>query len=151
MRVLLQRSSRGEVRVEGRVVGAIGPGPGLVALVGTRVGDTEELARTLARRTAGMRLFPDEDGRTNLSVRDVGGEILVVSQFTLYADTRKGTRPSFVQAGPPDEAERLIQIFRQVLEEEGVPTAAGIFGAMMEVDFVNDGPFTVLLERNSVG
>ncbi len=144
----MQRCSRGSVRVDGEVVGAIGRG--IVALVGTTDGDDEAIARRLAERVAGYRIFPDEDGKTNLSVRDVGGEVLVVSQFTLYANTKKGTRPSFVRAGDPVIAERLVDTFQQTLEELGVGTAAGVFGAMMEVELVNDGPFTILLEKENV-
>lgn len=122
---------------------------GLVALVGTTHGDDSAIARDLARRVAGYRVFPDEAGRTNLSVRDVGGSVLVVSQFTLHANTKKGTRPSFVRAGDPELAEQLVEVFRAGLDEEGVPTASGVFGAMMQVELVNDGPFTILLEKTA--
>ena len=115
--------------------------------MGTTHTDDESVAKDLARRVAGYRVFPDADGRTNLSVRDVDGEVLVISQFTLYANTRKGTRPSFVRAGEPGRAEDLIEAFRHGLEEHGVPTAKGRFGAAMEVELVNDGPFTILLEK----
>ncbi|HCP47758.1 MAG TPA: D-tyrosyl-tRNA(Tyr) deacylase [Deltaproteobacteria bacterium] len=145
MRVLLQRCSRSVVRVDGDVTGATGVG--LVALVGTTHGDTDAVASRLAEQTAKLRVFPDETGRTGRSVMDLGGSVLVVSQFTLYADTRKGTRPSFVRAGEPGEAKRLIECYRVALEGLGVPTASGVFGATMEVELVNDGPFTVLLER----
>jgi D-aminoacyl-tRNA deacylase len=145
MRVLMQRCSRGAVRVHGEVVGSIGRG--IVALVGTTDGDDDAVADRLAERVAGYRIFPDEAGRTNRSVQDIGGEVLIVSQFTLYANTRKGTRPSFVRAGDPAQAERIIERFRAGLERLGVPTAAGVFGAMMEVELVNDGPFTILLEK----
>ena len=147
MRVLLQRSLEASVSVDGEVVGAIPRG--LVALVGTTIGDDEAIAKRLGERTASMRLFPDADGKTNLSVRDVGGRVLVVSQFTLYGNTRKGTRPSFVRAGPPDAAAALIEVFRLALESAGVPTASGVFGADMKVSLVNDGPFTVLLEKEA--
>ena len=120
---------------------------GLVALVGTTHGDDSAIARDLARRVAGYRVFPDGEGRTNLSVRDVAGAVLVVSQFTLYANTRKGTRPSFVRAGEPELAAELVEVFRAGLEEEGISTESGIFGAMMDVELVNDGPFTILLEK----
>ena len=147
MKVLLQRCSSGRVRVEGSVVGEIGRG--LVALVGTTHSDDDEVARALARKTANLRIFPDGEAHTGRSVLDVGGEVLVVSQFTLYADTRKGNRPSFVKSGPPEEARELIEAYRAALEELGVPTQSGVFAAMMNVELVNDGPFTVLLERES--
>lgn len=147
MRVLLQRCSEGRVRVGGEMVGEIGRG--IVAFVGTTHGDDREIAGRLAERVAGYRIFPDDEGRTNRSVLDVGGEVLVVSQFTLYANTRKGTRPSFTRAGEPVLAEALVETFRRGLEELGVPTAAGRFGAMMEVELVNDGPFTILLEKEA--
>ena len=147
MRVLLQRCSRGSVSVDGEVKGRIGRG--IVALVGTRETDDESCALRLAERVAGYRIFPDEEGRTNLSVRDIQGEVLVVSQFTLYANTRKGMRPSFTRAGDPSVARGLIETFRESLEARGVPTASGIFGAMMQVELVNDGPFTILLEKEA--
>jgi len=143
----MQRCTRGQVTVDGKIVGSIGRG--IVALVGTTAGDDERIARDLARRVAGYRIFPDDDGRTNLSVRDIGGAVLVVSQFTLYANTKKGTRPSFVRAGEPELAQRLIGLFEAGLKEEGIPTSGGRFGAMMEVELVNDGPFTILLEKTA--
>lgn len=133
--------------VDGEVVGAIDRG--IVALVGTTTGDDEPIARRLAERAAGYRIFPDDEGKTNLSVRDVGGAVLVVPQFTLYANTRKGTRPSFVRAGEPAAAALLVERFRSDLEALGVPTAAGVFGADMKVELVNDGPFTILLEKTN--
>ncbi len=147
MRVLLQRSLAASVTVDGHVVGAIDRG--LVAFVGTTFGDDESIARRLGERTAAMRLFPDADGRTNLSVKDIDGGVLVVSQFTLYGNTRKGNRPSFVKSGPPDEAQVLIEVFRAAVEGAGVTTASGVFGADMKVALVNDGPFTVTLEREA--
>ena len=147
MRVLLQRCARGAVSVGGEVVGEIGRG--VVALVGTCATDDAGCALRLAERVAGYRIFPDSEGRTNLSVKDIGGEILVVSQFTLYANTRKGMRPSFTKAGDPELARELIERFRASLEERGVRTAAGVFGAMMQVELVNDGPFTILLEKEA--
>lgn len=145
MRILLQRCTRAQVSVAGEVVGSIGRG--LLAFVGTTRGDELPAALRLAERTAGYRLFPDAEGKTNCSVVDVGGAVLVVSQFTLYANTNKGTRPSFTRAGAPDSATRLVDAFRAELERLGVPTAAGIFGADMQVELVNDGPFTILLEK----
>ena len=144
MKVLLQRCANASVSVGGDVVGSIGRG--LLAFVGTTHGDTEAQAVRLAERIAGYRIFPDADGRTNCSVGDVGGAVLVVSQFTLYANTNKGTRPSFTRAGPPDRASALVDRLQARLQELGVPTAAGVFGADMQVQLVNDGPFTVTLE-----
>jgi len=145
MRALLQRCSGARVLVDGEVVGEIGPG--LVALVGTTHGDGPEEARFLARKTANLRIFPEGDAATGSSVLDQGGAVLVVSQFTLYADTRKGNRPSFMRSGPPDQAEVLIELYREGLEGLGVATQSGVFAASMQVELVNDGPFTVLLER----
>ena len=145
MKALIQRVTRGQVAVDGRVLGAVSRG--FVVLLGVRQGDTEEEARYLANKTVNLRIFPDAGGHMNLSVRDVGGEILVVSQFTLYADTRKGNRPSFVEAAAPDVAqglyERYVAALRAELGAGRVPT--GSFGAKMEVQIVNDGPVTVEL------
>ncbi len=144
MRVLLQRVSRAEVRIDGQVVGAIGRG--LVALVGVGHADTPEVARLLARRTVELRIFPDDAGRTNRSLLDVRGAVLAVSQFTLYADTSRGRRPSFLGAAPPDLGERLYRAYADELEALGVPVGRGVFGARMEVELVNDGPFTIWLD-----
>lgn len=145
MRVLLQRVSKASVSVDGEVVGAIGQG--FVALVGVGHGDGEEEARWLARKVAGLRVFEDAEGKFNLSLGDVGGSVLVVSQFTLYADARKGRRPSFVDAAPPEIAQPLVERFAELLRGEGVPVAGGVFGAMMLVEIHNDGPVTIWLER----
>lgn len=145
MRVLLQRVSKASVSVDGEVVGAIGQG--FVALVGVGHGDGEEEARWLARKVAGLRVFEDAEGKFNLSLGDVGGSVLVVSQFTLYADARKGRRPSFVDAAPPEIAQPLVERFAELLRGEGVPVAEGVFGAMMLVEIHNDGPVTIWLER----
>ncbi len=145
MRVVLQRVKRASVTVEGRVVGAIDRG--FVILVGVRVGDTEEAARWLAQKIATLRVFEDDQGKFNLALGDVGGAALVVSQFTLYADARKGRRPSFTDAAPPEVAEPLVARFADLLRAEGVPVQSGIFGAKMLVEIHNDGPVTVLLER----
>jgi len=144
MRLLLQRASHAEVRIEGEVVGRIGRG--LVALVGVGHGDTEELARTMARRTTELRIFSDEAGLTNRSLAEVGGEVLAVSQFTLYADTSKGRRPSFLKAAPPQLGERLYRVYADELEALGVGVGRGVFGAVMDVELVNEGPFTIWLE-----
>ncbi len=144
MRLLLQRVSRAEVRVAGEPTGRIGKG--LVALVGVGHGDTPELARQMARRTAELRIFADDEGRTNRSLLDVRGEVLAVSQFTLYADTSRGRRPSFLRAATPDLGERLYRIYADELESIGVGVGRGVFGARMDVELVNDGPFTIWLD-----
>ncbi len=144
MRALLQRVRRGEVRVDGEVVGAIGPG--LVVLLGVGPHDTEAIADDLARRAAELRIFRDDQGRTNRSLLETGGDALVVSQFTLYADTRRGRRPGFTGAAPPELAERLWHRFAGALEALGVTVATGRFGAEMQVELVNDGPFTIWLD-----
>ena len=145
MRLLLQRVRRASVSVENEVIGKIGPG--LVVLVGIGQGDGEEQARYLARKTAELRIFEDAQGKTNLSLRDVNGAALVISQFTLYADTRKGRRPSFVHAARPEVAEPLFNRFVELLQAEGVAVQTGRFGAHMLVEIHNDGPVTIWLER----
>lgn len=146
MRVVLQRVSRAEVRIGGRTVGRIGPG--FLLLVGLRADDTEEKLRWMAEKVVGLRLFPDADGKMNLGLEDVGGGLLVVSQFTLYGDARKGRRPSFIEAAPPAVAVPLYERFVQLLREQAPgPVETGEFGAMMEVELVNDGPVTLILER----
>ena len=144
MRALLQRVARGEVRIEGGVVGAIGEG--LVILLGVGPDDTETTADEMARRASELRIFRDAEGRTNRSLLETGGAALVVSQFTLYADTRRGRRPGFTTAGPPELAERLWRRFAASLEALGVRVATGRFGHEMEVELVNDGPFTIWLD-----
>lgn len=144
MRVVLQRVSRGAVTVDGRSVAQIGAG--LVILLGVGPTDTEEQARFLADKIAHLRIFEDEAGKINLSVLDVGGAAIVVSQFTLYADTRRGRRPSFTDAALPEIARPLVERFAGLLAEQGVSTQTGEFGAHMMVDLVNDGPVTIWLE-----
>ena len=144
MRALLQRSTGAQVRVDDEVVGAIGPG--LVVLLGVGPDDDEAVAGSLARRVTELRIFDDAAGRTNLSLTDVDGAILVVSQFTLYADTRRGRRPGFTGAAPPELAERLYLRFAEALRALGVTVATGRFGAVMAVELVNDGPFTIWLD-----
>lgn len=144
MRALLQRVRRAEVRVGDEVVGRIGPG--LVILLGVGNGDDDETADRLARRIAELRIFGDAAGRTNRSLLDVGGAALVVSQFTLYADTRRGRRPGFTDAAPPAEAEARYGRFCEALEAAGTMVARGRFGASMAVELVNDGPFTIWLD-----
>lgn len=144
MRAVLQRVRRGKVSVEGRKVAQIGSG--LVILLGIGPEDTEEIARTLAEKIAYLRIFEDEQKKMNLSIRDVSGAAIVISQFTLYADTRKGRRPSFVDAALPDIARPLVDRFAQLLAAQGVPTQTGEFGANMLVEIENDGPVTIVME-----
>jgi len=144
MRVLIQRVSRAEVRVDHKLLGKIGPG--LVVLVGVGHSDTEQVADAMADKAVGLRIFRDDDGKTNRSLIDVGGEVMVISQFTLFGDTRKGRRPSFLDAAPPDLGERLYERFAGAVEARGVTVARGEFGAEMEVELVNDGPMTIWLD-----
>ena len=144
MKVLLQRVSRAAVRVGGETIGAIGPG--LLAFVGVERGDVEDDADWYARRTCELRVFPDEAARMNRSVVEIGGGCLVVSQFTLAGSTRRGRRPSFDGAAEPERARALYERFAARLADAGVPVATGRFGAMMEVELVNDGPVTLLLD-----
>ena len=147
MRVVLQRVSRAAVRVDGRTTGSIGTG--YVVLAGFAPTDADETLAWMAEKIVGLRLFADADGKMNRSLADVGGGVLVVSQFTLYGDARKGRRPSFTNAAPPDVAVPLYERFVTLLRERAgaLPVATGEFGAMMEVELVNDGPVTLQLER----
>ncbi|MDQ3556310.1 MAG: D-aminoacyl-tRNA deacylase [Gemmatimonadota bacterium] len=145
MRLVLQRVTRARVVVAQRVVGEIGPG--LLLLVGFRDGDAEHALRWMADKVAGLRVFGDEDGKMNRSVADVGGSLLVVSQFTLYGDASRGRRPSFVEAARPEVAVPLYERFVALLREAGLPVATGEFGAAMQVELTNDGPVTLILER----
>jgi len=148
MRVLLQRVTAGRVTVQGQPTGEIGPG--LVLLVGIGQGDTQNAADRLAQKVAALRIFSDDEGRFNHSLLDVGGAALVVSQFTLYADTRKGKRPSFAQAAPPEHARPLIDRFVSALRGLGIhPVATGTFGAHMTVEIHNDGPVTIWLDSET--
>jgi D-tyrosyl-tRNA(Tyr) deacylase len=144
LKAVLQRVTRASVAVAGETVASTGPG--LVVLLGVARGDGVEDARHLAKKTAELRIFPDAEGRFNLSLLDVGGEALVVSQFTLLADTRKGRRPSFVGAAPPEEAGPLVDAFAAALASMGVRVATGRFGAKMLVEIHNDGPVTITLD-----
>ncbi len=148
MRVVLQRVSHASVSVDGETVGAIGPG--LLVLVGVMEGDDEAEAGRIARKCAEMRIFSDADGRFNLSLLETGGEALVVSQFTLFADVRKGRRPSFDAAARPDVAEPLVEAFAQALRDLGVRTATGRFAAHMVVELVNDGPVTIVVDSTDL-
>jgi D-tyrosyl-tRNA(Tyr) deacylase len=145
MRALLQRVTHAKVIVEGQTIAQIGQG--LVILLGIGHGDSEEKAHFLAEKIANLRIFEDEQGKTNLSIQDVKGEALVVSQFTLYADTRKGRRPSFTDAALPEVAAPLVEYFAAILHEQGVPTQTGQFGAHMLVEIHNNGPVTIWLEH----
>ncbi len=144
MRAVVQRAARAEVRVDGVSVGAIGRG--LVVLLGVAQGDDDAAAQQLADKVAALRIFEDAEGKMNRAVAEVGGEILVVSQFTLLGDARKGNRPSFTAAAPPAEADRLYQRFCAILRANGLRVATGVFRAHMEVELVNDGPVTILLD-----
>jgi D-aminoacyl-tRNA deacylase len=147
MRALLQRVTRAEVRVDGSVVGRIGPG--LLVFLGVGPSDTEAVARDLARRSTELRIFRDDEGRSNRSLLDAGGEALVVSQFTLWADTRRGRRPGFTGAAPPEQADALYRVFTASLADVlGKPVPTGRFGHEMEVELVNDGPYTIWLDTD---
>lgn len=149
MKVLIQRVSRGSVTIDGTVMGETGRG--YVVLLGVRDGDAEEDARYLASRTINLRVFPDNEQKMNLSIQDINGGILVISQFTLYADTRKGNRPGFAGAGAPELAKHLYETYiislRAELGEDRVKT--GVFGAMMSVEIINDGPVTIELTTDN--
>lgn len=150
MVALVQRVSEASVTVDGTVTGAIGRG--LLVLLGVHRDDTEDEVAWVAKKVANLRIFPDDEGKMNRSLLDVGGDALVVSQFTLYGDTRKGNRPSFVESAPPERAEALYEAFAEALSERiGRPVPTGVFGAMMDVHLVNDGPVTLWVERRADG
>ena len=144
MRIVLQRVTQASVTVDDKVAGAIKRG--LLILVGVADGDEETQAEALARKVAGLRIFADADGRFNESIQDIDGSALVVSQFTLHADVRKGRRPSFTGAARPEVAAPLIDHFAETLRAQGVPVETGVFGAMMSVELTNDGPFTIVID-----
>ncbi len=144
MRAVIQRVSRAGVRVEGRPAGAIGRG--LVVLLGVERGDETGDADYLAEKILGLRIFPDAEGKMNLSVTDIGGDLLVVSQFTICGDCRRGRRPSFDRAAPPEDARRLYEYFVDLVRRRGFRAPTGVFQAYMEVELVNDGPVTILLD-----
>ena len=143
MRAVVQRVSRASVRVDGEAVGEVGRG--LLILLGVGPGDDEAIARGLADKIVGMRIFEDAQGKTNLSAVDVGAEVLVVSQFTLYADLSRGRRPGFTGAAPPSLAQPLVERFAALVAERGLKVATGRFGAHMAVELINDGPVTIVL------
>jgi D-aminoacyl-tRNA deacylase len=144
MKAVLQRVSQASVSVDGEVISKIGEG--LLILLGIAPEDNMDIAEKLAHKIAYMRVFEDDEDKMNLSLLDVGGEALVVSQFTLYADTSRGRRPSFISAAQPEVAEPLVEAFANMLSEKGVPTQMGVFGARMAVALVNDGPVTIVME-----
>lgn len=148
MRLVIQRVASASVEVDGQVVGSIGKG--LLVLLGVGREDTEQTADTYADKLLKLRIFEDENGKTNLSLADVGGELLVISQFTLYADCTHGNRPSFIDAGGPEEAARLYGYFAEKCRERAKKVDTGIFGADMKVSLVNDGPFTIVLDETLV-
>ena len=150
MRAVLQRVTKASVTVDGEVLGKIGKG--FMILLGVEDADTEEIADKMAylKKLLGLRIFEDENGKTNLSLADVGGELLVISQFTLYADCKKGNRPSFVKAGAPDMAERLYEHFMERCRNYVAVVEKGQFGADMKVELLNDGPFTLMLESEQL-
>lgn len=148
MRMVVQRVTRASVTVDGEVTGKIGRG--FMVLVGSEVGDTEADARLCADKLAGLRVFVDDEDKMNRSVLDVGGEILLVSQFTLLGDARHGRRPSFIAAARPEEAEPLLVTMKAMLEEKGLHVETGRFRAHMDVELVNDGPVTILIDSRKV-
>lgn len=148
MRVVAQRVSSASVKVNGELTGSIGGG--LLILLGVARGDTEADADYLVAKLAGLRIFPDAEGKTNLSISDVAGSFLVVSQFTLLADCRKGRRPGFDNAAPPESAKRLYEYFVHRARETGIPVETGVFQAEMTVSLANQGPFTILLDSNKL-
>lgn len=149
MRVVVQRCSRAEVRIDGTAVGQIGRG--FLLLVGVTDGDTEAIADVIAKKIAGLRVFEDAEGKMNLALQEVGGAILSISQFTLYADCKKGNRPSFIRAARPETASPLYDYLNRTLRERyGLQVETGRFGADMKVDFINDGPVTILLDSEEL-
>ena len=148
MRAVIQRVKSASVTVEGKVVSEIGKG--LLVFLGVAQEDTPADVDYMASKIANLRIFEDDEGRMNLSILDIGGEALVVSQFTLYGDCRKGRRPSFIHAARPEKADPLYQAFMDEISRLGVPVKAGIFQAMMDVELINDGPVTILLDSNKL-
>jgi D-tyrosyl-tRNA(Tyr) deacylase len=148
MRAILQRVSHASVTVDGKIVGQIGSG--LLILLGIGHGDSEAQVKTLAEKIVYLRIFEDEAGKMNRSLLDIGGEVLVVSQFTLYADARKGRRPSFTDAAPPSLAQPLVERFQEAIAAHGLRVASGVFGASMQVELINDGPVTIWLDSDQL-
>jgi D-tyrosyl-tRNA(Tyr) deacylase len=148
MRAVVQRVRKAKVTVDGTISGEIGLG--LLVLLGVGKGDTDADAQYLAAKTAGLRVFEDDAGKMSRSLKDIGGAVLVVSQFTLYGDVRRGLRPSFDGAAPPDEASRLYERYCELLRQEGLTVETGVFQAMMDVELLNDGPVTILLDSQKI-
>ena len=148
MRIVIQRVNHASVKVDGDTIGSIGRG--YLLLLGVAEGDTKEMVDRYVKKLSTLRIFADEEGKTNLSITDVGGEVLVVSQFTLYADCRKGNRPSFIKAGNPELANNLYEYIIAKCKEEIPDVQTGIFGADMKISLVNDGPFTILLDSEDL-
>lgn len=146
MRAVVQRVGEASVSVDGKIVGEIGVG--FLVLLGVTDGDSHTQARFLAGKIAKLRVFKDDQDKMNLALKDIGGKALVVSQFTLYADTAKGNRPSFIKAAPPEQANSLYEFFCEKLQEEGIPVQKGIFGARMDVRLLNDGPVTIVMDTD---
>ena len=145
MKIVVQRVSKAQVEVEGKIVGKIEKG--FLVLLGVTHGDTKEQADYIVKKLCNLRLFTDENGKMNLSLKDVGGELLIVSQFTLYADTSSGNRPSFINAEKPEEANKLYEYVCKECEKKGIKVEKGIFGAHMKVSLLNDGPVTIIIEK----
>lgn len=148
MRFIVQRVTRASVTVEGKVIGSIDRG--FLVLIGVGQGDTKMMADKLIKKMLGLRIFDDENDKINLSLRDVGGNLLLVSQFTLYADCKKGNRPSFIRAGAPNEAEQMYEYIIEKCREEFPEVQTGSFGADMKVELLNDGPFTIILDSEEL-
>ena len=146
MKFVIQRVTHAEVAVEGEVIGKIGKG--FMVLIGVAQDDTREIADKMVKKLTGLRIFEDENGKTNLALKDVDGELLLISQFTLYANCKKGNRPSFVEAGKPDMAEELYEYIISKCKEQIPVVERGMFGADMKVSLVNDGPFTIVLDSD---
>ena len=146
MKFVIQRVAHAEVAVEGEVIGKIGKG--FMVLIGVAQDDTREIADKMVKKLTGLRIFEDENGKTNLALKDVDGELLLISQFTLYANCRKGNRPSFIEAGAPDEANKLYEYIISEASKQVPVVEHGIFGADMKVSLENDGPFTVIFDEN---
>ena len=145
MKIVVQRVSKAQVEVEGKIVGKIEKG--FLVLLGVTHGDTKEQADYIVKKLCNLRIFTDENGKMNLSLKDVEGELLIVSQFTLYADTSSGNRPSFINAAKPEEANELYEYVCQECEKKGIKVEKGIFGAHMKVSLLNDGPVTIIIEK----
>ena len=146
MRIVIQRVTEASVSVDNKICGQIGKG--FLVLLGVSDSDDKAVCEKLAEKISKLRIFEDENGKTNLSITDVSGEMLIISQFTLYADCKKGNRPSFTNAGKPDKATELYEYFSSLIREKNIPLANGIFGADMKVSLLNDGPFTIVLDSD---